>query len=74
MTNNMGTIDRVIRIAAAVVVAALYFSGTISGVVAIVLGVIAAVFLLTSLIGFCPAYPLLGINTCGKHDQRQTPS
>lgn len=73
MTKNMGSIDRGIRIAAAVLVAALYFSGVISGTVAIVLGVIAAVFILTSAVGFCPVYPLLRLNTCGKHSQEQTP-
>lgn len=67
MTKNMGGADRTLRIAAAVIIAALYFMNIISGTVAIVLGVIAAVFLLTSLMGFCPAYPLLGINTCGKN-------
>ncbi len=71
MTKNMGTVDRVIRIAAAVAVIALYAMGQISGTVAIVLGVIAAAFILTSLIGFCPAYPILGINTCGKQNQQQ---
>ncbi len=66
MKANMGTVDRILRIAAAIVIGVLYYLGVISGTVAIVLGVIAAVFILTSLIGFCPAYPLLGINTCGK--------
>jgi len=69
MKPNMGTADRIIRVAVAIAIAALYFAGVISGTVAIVLGVVAAVFVLTSLISFCPAYPLLGINTCGKKQQ-----
>ena len=63
MTKNMGTTDRVIRILAAMAIAALYLTSSISGVVAIGLGVVAVVFLVTSLVGFCPAYVLLGIST-----------
>jgi hypothetical protein len=63
MKKNMGTIDRVIRIIIAVVIAAIYFSGYISGTVAIVLGVIAVIFLLTSLAGFCPIYTVTGLST-----------
>lgn len=63
MKKNMGTIDRVIRIVIAVAIAAIYSSGNISGTVAIVLGVIAVVFLLTSLVGFCPIYTVLGLST-----------
>ncbi|MCS7054916.1 MAG: DUF2892 domain-containing protein [Thermoflexales bacterium] len=59
----MGNLDRGIRFAVAIVVAALIATGTVSGVLAIVLGVLAAVFLLTSFIGFCPLYAPLGINT-----------
>ena len=63
MTKNMGTIDRVIRILAAIAVAALYFAGAISGILAIVLAVIGVVFLGTSLVGFCPAYVPLRFST-----------
>lgn len=64
MKKNMGNVDRGIRIVAALIVAALIVTGTVSGVLAIVLGVIAAVFVLTSVIGFCPLYAPFGINTC----------
>ena len=64
MKLNMGTVDRLIRSALAILVGVLYFTGQISGTTAIVLGVIAVVFLLTSLVSFCPLYTLLGINTC----------
>jgi hypothetical protein len=60
---NMGTIDRVIRTAVAVVIVALYFRGQISGAVAVLLGVVAGALLLTSLVGWCPAYPPLGLST-----------
>jgi len=56
MTKNMGTADRIIRFLFAVAVAILYFTGVISGTLAIILGVLAVVFLLTSIIGFCPLY------------------
>ncbi|MCS6847725.1 MAG: DUF2892 domain-containing protein [Anaerolineae bacterium] len=64
MKKNMGNLDRGIRIVVAIIFAALIATGTVSGVLAIVLGVLAAVFVLTSLIGFCPLYAPLGINTC----------
>ncbi len=66
MQKNMGTIDRVIRIVLAVVVAILILTGAVSGVLAIVLGVIAVIFVGTSLIGFCPAYLPFKISTIGK--------
>lgn len=63
MKQNMGTIDRVIRTSLALVVAILYFTNNLSGLAAIVLGIFAIVFLLTSLVGFCPLYTVLGIKT-----------
>lgn len=66
MKKNMGSADRVIRVLMALVIAGLYFSKIISGTVAIVLLVVAGIFLLTSLIGSCPLYSVLGIRTCKK--------
>ena len=66
MKKNMGTVDRAIRSLLAIVVAALYFTGQISGTAAIILGVIAVVFLLTSVVSFCPAYLPFGLSTVGK--------
>jgi hypothetical protein len=63
MKQNMGTIDRVIRISLALVVAILYFTDQLSGLAAIILGIFAIVFLLTSLVGVCPLYTVLGIKT-----------
>ena len=63
MKQNMGSMDRTIRFLLVVAVAALYFMGTISGTVAIILGIVAAIFLLTSIVGFCPLYALLGLST-----------
>ena len=64
MTTNMGKADRAIRIVIAAIIAVLYFTGVISGTLGIVLLVIAGIFLLTSLVGFCGLYKLFGINTC----------
>ncbi|MEJ2181800.1 MAG: DUF2892 domain-containing protein [Gammaproteobacteria bacterium] len=63
MKQNMGTIDRIVRLIAVAVIAALYFTGQISGTLAIVLGVVAVIFLVTSLIGWCPAYLPLKLST-----------
>jgi uncharacterized MAPEG superfamily protein len=63
MKKNMGTIDKVIRILVAVVFVALYFMQVVTGTLGIILLVLAAVFVLTSLISFCPLYWPFGINT-----------
>lgn len=64
MKPNMGNIDRIIRVLIAAVFAYLYFSGTVSGTLGLVLVILGGVFVLTSLISFCPLYTLVGINTC----------
>ncbi len=64
MKKNMGNADRIIRILLAVVFAVLYFTNTVTGTFGIVLLVLGAVFLLTSLVSFCPLYTLIGLNTC----------
>ena len=66
MKKNMGAIDRVIRILLAIVIIVLYSNGSITGVAAIILGILALVFILTSLIGFCPLYVPLKISTIKK--------
>ena len=67
MKKNMGGMDRTIRIIFAVVIGILYFTGIVEGILATVLIVLAVIFLLTSLINFCPIYPVLGINTRKKN-------
>jgi hypothetical protein len=64
MKKNMGTIDRLVRVVLAIVAGILYFTGLLSGPLGIIFLILAAVFLLTSLVGFCPLYTLLGLNTC----------
>ena len=63
MSKNMGSVDRVIRLVLAAVVAILYFTGAISGVWAIILGILAAIFVVTSFIGFCPLYAPFKLST-----------
>jgi len=62
----MGTVDKTIRVIIAAVIGLLYYLGVISGTLAIVLMVFAIIFIVTSLISFCPLYTLFGMNTCKK--------
>lgn len=63
MKKNMGAADRIIRLLAAAVFAYLFFAGIVTGVIGIVLVILAGVFVLTSLIGFCPLYTIFGLNS-----------
>jgi hypothetical protein len=63
MSKNMGTVDRLVRTVAAVVIAILLFTGTISGLWGTILGIVAAAFLVTSALGFCPLYVVLKLST-----------
>ncbi|PKN52534.1 MAG: DUF2892 domain-containing protein [Deltaproteobacteria bacterium HGW-Deltaproteobacteria-13] len=66
MQKNMGIIDRTIRVLLAIVVGILYMTDNLSGTAAIILGILAVVFILTSAIGFCPLYFPFKISTIGK--------
>jgi len=66
MPKNMGLVDRVVRIALAAVIAVLGFTGVINGVLAIVLGIVAVVFVATSVVGTCPLYIPFKLDTRGK--------
>lgn len=63
MKGNMGVLDRIIRVVLAVVIAVLYFARQLSLAASIILGALAVVFLLTSVIGVCPLYLPFGIST-----------
>jgi uncharacterized membrane protein YkgB len=63
MTKNMGSTDRILRTIAALVIVVLLTAGKIGGALAVILGIVAAAFLLTSAIGWCPAYGPLHIST-----------
>ena len=66
MKKNMGNLDKGIRIVVAIILAGLYFGGIITGTLGLVLLVLGAVFVLTSMMSFCPLYTLVGLNTCPK--------
>jgi hypothetical protein len=63
MKKNMAILDRIIRVALVALVAVLYFTNQLSPVAAIIFGVLAVVFLATSVVGTCPLYFLFGIST-----------
>nr|MBC7612385.1 DUF2892 domain-containing protein [Pseudopedobacter sp.] len=63
MKKNMGTIDKVLRILVAIIIASLYFANIISGAFAIILLIFAGIFIITSFMSFCPLYYPFGITT-----------
>ncbi|MCJ7663508.1 MAG: DUF2892 domain-containing protein [Desulfobacterales bacterium] len=71
MKKNMGTIDRVIRVVLAIIVLVLYLTDNISGTAAIILGIFAVIFFLTSLVGFCPLYVPFNISTKKKTKKKK---
>ncbi len=64
MKKNMGSTDRVVRLILAVVFAALYFTGNVTGVLGYGLLALGAIFVLTSFVSFCPIYAVVGMSTC----------
>lgn len=66
MKQNMGMLDRIVRGIVVAIIVILYLAGQLTGTAAIILGIIAAAFLLTSLVGVCPAYLPLGLSTVEK--------
>jgi drug/metabolite transporter superfamily protein YnfA len=64
MKKNVGNADRVIRLLLAAIFAVLYFTGTVTGTFGIVMLALGGVFVLTSLVSFCPLYVIVGLNTC----------
>jgi hypothetical protein len=63
MKANMGSTDKMVRIILAIVIAILFFTNVISGVLGTILLILAVVLVLTALLGFCPLYALLGFRT-----------
>ena len=68
MKKNMGSVDKLVRVFVAAVIAVLYFTDQITGTAAIILGIFAVIFVLTSAIGFCPLYLPLKLSTIKKKD------
>lgn len=67
MIKNMGNLDRAFRLIVVAAIGIAFLTGALSGTPAIILGVVAAAFLLTSLVGTCPAYLPFGVSTRGKN-------
>jgi hypothetical protein len=63
MKRNMSNIDRIVRVVIAALFAYLYFAGIVTGGLGIVLVVLGAVFVLTSVVSFCPIYAMLKLST-----------
>jgi len=68
MKKNMGSSDRIVRLLIAIVVGILYYTNVISGTLGLVLLILAAVFVLTSFVSFCPLYLPFGISTCKRKE------
>ena len=68
MKKNMGMTDKIIRSLIAVVMLVLYFTNVVTGIVGIVLIIVSVIFLLTSLVSFCPLYAVLGISSKQKEN------
>jgi hypothetical protein len=66
MKKNMGSADRIIRLILTAVIATLYFTNVITGTIGVVLLATAGIFLLTSMVSFCPLYAPFGLSTCKK--------
>jgi K+-transporting ATPase A subunit len=64
MNKNMGNLDKMLRVIIAAIVGGLVYTGTVTGTLAIVLMVVAGIFVLTSIVGTCPLYLPFGIKTC----------
>ena len=70
MKANMGSADKIIRILLAIVVVILYYTDQISGTAAIILLIVAGIFILTSIVGFCPIYKVFGISSHKKESNK----
>jgi hypothetical protein len=66
MNRNMSDVDRIVRVVIAVLFAYLYFGGIVPGALGIVLVVLGVVFVLTSVVSFCPLYKLFKFSTYKK--------
>jgi len=66
MAKNVGQIDRFIRFIIGVVLAVLFFTDRVNGALGVILLIVAAIMVVTSLAGSCPAYSIFGISTCKK--------
>lgn len=66
----MSSVDKLIRVIVALILGVLILTNEVSGVFAIILGIFAVVFLLTSFVGFCPLYAPFGLSTLKKSESK----
>jgi len=69
MKKNVGTIDRIIRALIGIIAIGAFTMGMVAGTMGIVALVVGVVMLGTAVLGWCPPYALLGINTCGTQSE-----
>lgn len=67
MAKNIGTADRIIRVGIAVLAAIAAYSVGAATVGGVVLLVVAAILLVTAVVGFCPLYAIFGLRTNAAH-------
>ena len=68
MKKNMGSYDKLIRLTIAILLIILYYNGVLAGTLGTIALVVALIFTVTSLVGFCPLYAIFGIKTCKKEE------
>lgn len=71
MKKNMGIVDRVARLVVAVLIVILYLSNVLTGTLGIILIVLAAIFVVTSLIGYCPLYTVFKCDTLSPKEKEK---
>jgi len=64
MKKNLGAIDKLVRLVVALLLIIVYFQGLVVGILGVVFLIIAAIFVVTSLVGICPIYAVFGISSC----------
>ncbi len=69
MKTNVGKTDRLVRIILALLISTLYFANVITEMLGVVLMFIAAILLITAIVGFCGLYQIFGINTCPRKEK-----
>jgi hypothetical protein len=66
MKKNVGSVDRIIRLLLAALFILLFVFKSVTGIFGYILLVFAFIFIVTSLVNFCPLYAIFGIKTCKK--------
>ncbi|WP_306642398.1 YgaP family membrane protein [Sanyastnella coralliicola] len=69
MKENVGSIDRIVRVLIAILASMMYFSGLVSGILGYIVLAVGGIMLLTSITGVCPIYKMFGMSTCKRRKQ-----